>query len=91
MATRAIATRCRWPLDSSAGIFSHARQADAPSSFMPFYDGRLVMPAAQHLLPRRRDCRGCKCRKQFKVLKHADAARNFGRSVLGSLTLMPSE
>src|SRR5882724_4832793 len=89
---RAIATRCCWPPDSSAGYF-HA------CSFRPTRSSSFAVLALASSF-RRPSTFSC-ARQRFSTIRRCGnsskcwntmptRARSFGRSVLGSLTLMPS-
>src|SRR5882724_6593426 len=89
---RAMATRCCWPPDNSAGYLrAWSLRPTRSSSFEPFaiassWDRPSTFSCARHRFSMIFRCgNSSKCWNTMPT-----RARSFGRSVLGSLTLMPS-
>ena len=89
---RAIATRCCWPPDSSAGyLFACTVNPTRSSSFSPLAIASSCERPSTFSCARHRFSMIRKCGNSSKCWNTMPTrARSFGRSVLGSLTLMPS-
>src|ERR1700737_4652288 len=89
---RAIATRCCWPPDNSAGYLrAWSLRPTRSSSFPPFAIASSCDRPSTFSCARQRFSMIFRCGKSSKCWNTMPTrARSFGRSVLGSLTLMPS-
>src|ERR1700758_4814168 len=89
---RAIATRCCWPPESSAGyFFACSFSPTRSSSFVPFSTALSWARPNTFSCARQRLSMMRKCGNSSKCWNTIPTrARSFGRFVLGSLTLMPS-
>src|ERR1700731_673683 len=89
---RAIATRCCWPPDSSAGYLrAWSLRPTRSSSFAPFAIASSCERPSTFSCARLRFSMIFRCGNSSKCWNTMPTrARSFGRSVFGSLTLMPS-